>query len=329
MPASRRAARALDGPQLGARTTVWVQSSDSSDAAAGALTAALSAGDLTEVALEGMAMNRTRAARHPRLRVLLTAAVLTAAALPVSATQLASAQTRAQHLTPPRPEPTIVLEHGAWADASSWAGVIARLQHDGYTVDAPPDPLRGLAYDSSYLSDFLKTVAGPIILVGHSYGGAVITNAANANPNVKALIYVDAFIPAKGETLLQLVAAKPGSCLGSDPANVFNFVPYPGAPTGDVDVYLKTAADPPYPGFAECFANGLPASEAGVLAATQRPLAFSAASAPSGVPAWLTIPSWSVIGTADHVLPQAEQLFMSKRANAHITEINAGHLADG
>jgi pimeloyl-ACP methyl ester carboxylesterase len=104
-------------------------------------------------------------------------------------------------------------------------------------------------------------------------------------------------------------------------------VPYPGAKARDLDLYLKTAPDPPYPGFAQCFANGLPASQAAVLAATQRPLAFSAASTPSGVPAWQTIPSWSVIGTADHVLPPAEQLFMSRRAKAHITEIDAGHLS--
>jgi pimeloyl-ACP methyl ester carboxylesterase len=272
-------------------------------------------------------MNRTRAAGHPRLFLLLAATVLAISGLLLSAAQLASAQARTQQTRSPKPEATIVLEHGAWADASGWAGVIAHLQQDGYTVDAPPDPLRGLAYDSSYLSDFLKTITGPVILVGHSYGGAVITNAATGNPNVKALVYVDAFIPAKGETLLQLVAARPGSCLGGDPADVFNFVSYPGAPAGDVDLYLKAAADSPYPGFAECFANGLPASTAAVLAATQRPLAFSAASAPSGVPAWLTIPSWSIIGTADHVLPEAEQLFMSRRANAHVTEIDAGHLS--
>ena len=271
-------------------------------------------------------MDHAPAAGHRRI-LLLLATVLAIAGLLLTATPLASAQTHAQHTPSPRPKPTIVLEHGAWADASGWAGVIARLQQSGYTVDAPPDPLRGLAYDSSYLSYFLKTIAGPIILVGHSYGGAVITDAATGNPNVKALVYVDAFIPAKGETLLQLVAARPGSCLAGDPADVFNFVPYPGAPAGDVDLYLKATADGPYPGFAECFANGLPASMAAVLAATQRPLAFSAASAPSGDPAWLTIPSWSIIGTADHVLPEAEQLFMSQRANAHITQINAGHLS--
>ena len=181
--------------------------------------------------------------------------------------------------------------------------------------------------DSATLAGFLKTITGPIILVGHSYGGAVITNAATGNPDVKALVYVDAFIPAQGETLLQLIGAQPGSCLAGNPANVFTTVPYPGAPSGDADVYLQTAPDGTYPGFAQCFANGLPASEAAVLAATQRPLAFSAATAPSGVPAWQTIPSWSVIGTADHAIPPAEQLIMSERANAHITEIDAGHLS--
>jgi pimeloyl-ACP methyl ester carboxylesterase len=240
---------------------------------------------------------------------------------------MASAQVLERQAAQPGPTPTIVLEHGAWADASSWNGVIRRLEADGYTVDAPPNPLRGLAYDSSYLSDYLATISGPIILVGHSYGGAVITNAATGNPNVKALVYVDAFIPAQGESLLQLVAAQPGSCLAGNPADVFNLVPYPGAPAGDADTYLQTAPDGTYPGFAKCFANGLPASKAAVLAATQRPLAFNAAEAPSGVPAWLTIPSWSVIGTADRALPPTEQLFSSQRANAHITQINAGHLS--
>ena len=110
-------------------------------------------------------------------------------------------------------------------------------------------------------------------------------------------------------------------------ANAFLAVPYPGAPAGDFDTYLKTGPDLPYPGFARCFANGLPASRAAMLAATQRPIAFSAGSAPSGVPGWQTIPSCSLIGTADHVIPPAEQLFMSQRAHARITEINAVHLS--
>src|SRR5258708_39937046 len=134
-----------------------------------------------------------------------------------------------------------------------------------------------------------------------------------------------AFMPARGGTGFGLPAAQPGTCL--DPATAFNAVPYPGAPPGDFDVYLKAGPDLPYPGFAQCFANGLPARQAAILAATQRPITFSAGSAPSGVPAWQTIPSWSLIGTADHVIPPAEQIFMSQRAGAHITKINARHLS--
>src|SRR6516165_3412 len=123
-------------------------------------------------------------------------------------------------------KPVIVLEHGAWADASSWDEVIAGLQRQGFTVYAPPNPLRGVLYDSTYLKDFLTqnpVLAGkPVILVGHSYGGFVITNAATGDANVKALVYVDAFIPAAGDTLASLTGTR--SCLGS---SAFNFVPYP------------------------------------------------------------------------------------------------------
>jgi pimeloyl-ACP methyl ester carboxylesterase len=274
-------------------------------------------------------MKFARVAHPIRLRAItiVIAAIAAIAGLLITTSQAASAQMRTADRAQQAAKPTIVLEHGAWADASSWDGVIQRLQRAGYTVDAPPNPLRGLSYDSTYLADYLKTIAGPIVLVGHSYGGAVITNAATGNPEVKALVYVDAFIPAQGDTLLQLINAQPGSCLAGNPASVFTTVPYPGGPAGDFDLYLKTAPDLPYPGFDECFANGLPAGEAAVLAATQRPLAFSAVSTPSGPPAWQTIPSWSVIGTADHVIPPAEQLAMSRQAGARITEINAGHLS--
>jgi pimeloyl-ACP methyl ester carboxylesterase len=259
------------------------------------------------------------------MRIMLIAVVLAVAGLVVSASQIAPAGATTFHAAGDRPKPTIVLEHGAWADGSSWTGEVQLLQADGYTVYAPPNPLRGLANDSATLAGFLSTIPGPIVLVGHSYGGMVITNAATGNPNVKALVYVNAFIPTQGETAFGLTAAQPGSCVGS--ANAFNAVPYPGAPAGDFDTYLKAGPDAPYPGFAQCFANGLPASQAAVLAATQRPIAFSAGSDPSGVPAWKTTPSWSLIGTADHVIPPAEQLFMSQRAKAHITEIDAGHLS--
>jgi pimeloyl-ACP methyl ester carboxylesterase len=216
-----------------------------------------------------------------------------------------------------------VLVHGAWADSSSWNAVVEQLQALGYTVDAPPNPLRGVSPDSAYLSDFLSTISGPIILVGHSYGGFVITNAATGNSQVKALVYDDAFIPAAGDTPGTLSAAEPGSCLAvADPTTVLNFVPFPGAASGDADVYVKQSV---FPG---CFANGLPASEGAALAAEQQPLAASTLSDTlTTTPAWQTIPSWDIVGTADKVIPPAEQLAMAKRAGAHVTEIDAPHLS--
>ena len=254
------------------------------------------------------------------LGLAATTIALTAAAL--APAHLASASVRTSSASSPKP--TVVIEAGAWADNSSFAGVVRLLQDDGYTVDVPPNPLQGLTYDSRTLAGFLATISGPIVLVGHSYGGMVTTNAAAGNPNVKALVYVDAYIPAQGDTLQGLTGAQPGSCLAVAPAdvtNVFTFAPIPGAPAGDVDAYVKPSV------FASCFANGLPASEGAVLAATQRPLATGTLTDPSGVPAWRTIPSWAVVGTADHVIPPAEQLFMATRAHAHITEVDAPHLS--
>ena len=225
----------------------------------------------------------------------------------------------------PEQTPTIVLVHGAWADAASWDKVIMRLQEDGFTVYAPPNPLRGLPQDSAYLHDFLTQnpalTGQPVVLAGHSYGGAVITNAAVGDPQVKALVYVDAFIPDQDETIGQLAGAQPGSCLLGNPADIFNSVPDPGGPAGDVDLYIKSSVVP------GCFATGLPPGQAAVIATTQRPLPASAFSEPSGAPALKTIPSWAVIGTADQVIPPAELTFMAKRAGAHITELNAGHLS--
>ena len=253
--------------------------------------------------------------RRSRLRWIVLAALL------ASLTGLVAGQFAIANATARSPKPTIVLLHGAWADSGSWDQVTGRLQHDGYTVDVPPNPLRGLPDDAAYLADFLHSISGPIVLVGHSYGGAVITNAANGIANVKALVYVDAFIPAQGETLGQLAGERPGSCVAGDPTQIFNLVPYPGAPDGAVDAYVKPSL------FPSCFANDLPAKEAAVLASTQRPLSTVAIAQPSGPPAWASIPSWALVGTADHVIPPAEQLFMAQRAHAHIEKVNASHLS--
>jgi pimeloyl-ACP methyl ester carboxylesterase len=214
------------------------------------------------------------------------------------------------------PKPTVVLVHGAWADGSSWAPVASRLQRKGYPVLVAPNPLRGLASDAAYLAAYLQQhTTGPIVLVGHSYGGAVVTNAALADPDVKALVYVDAFVPDQGDTILGLLGG------GGDPNALFDFVGYPGAPAGDVDLYIKTAL------FPSLFAGGLPAATSNELAAAQRPITLSALAEPSATAAWKTLPSWYLVGTEDQILPPALQLTMAQRANSRIVQVRAPHLA--
>ena len=253
--------------------------------------------------------------RTLRCAVGIAAAIL-ALALP-SAAGAAGGQT---HPAPAASKPTVVLVHGAWADSGSWNMVTERLQRAGYTVDVPPNPLRGLASDSETIADFLATVPGPIVLVGHSYGGAVITDAATGNKEVKALVYVDAYAPDEGQSLEELTGAE--SCLHvADPKTVFNFAPFPGAPKEVFDAYVKQSV------FPECFANTLPAAEGKVLAATQRPLALNALVEKSTAPAWKTIPAWAVVGTVDHIIPEVSQLAMAQHAHAHITKVRAPHLS--
>ena len=263
-------------------------------------------------------MNIARAARHVRLRFVTPVLAAAIAALVIPLSQVASAHTTTRAAASGVPKPAIVLEHGAWANTASWAAVIQRLQADGYTVYAPPNPLQGLPYDSGFLADFLHSISGPIVLVGHSYGGAVITNAATGDRQVKALVYVDAFAPDQNQSLAQLLASVPGSCAA--PQNL-TVVPFPGAPAGVGNAYITQSS------FPSCMANGLPAREAQALAADQAPIATTALTQPSGVPAWKTIPSWAVVGTADHAIPPALQLAMAENAHAHITEVNAPHLS--
>ena len=217
------------------------------------------------------------------------------------------------------PRPTIVLVHGDWADASSWNEVIAPLQHRGFTVVAPPNTLRGPSQDAPYLASYLQTIPGPIVLVAHSYGGFVITNAATGLANVEALVYIDAFAPDENETALDLVGDTT-SCVNDNEA--FIFVPF----SGGLDLYLRWEAARPYEGFMECFANGVDQRTARLLAAGQRPASAAQFSEPSGAPAWETIESWALLGTQDNVIPPTLQEEMYERAGARITRVKAGHL---
>jgi len=216
-----------------------------------------------------------------------------------------------------QPKPTIVLVHGAWADGSSWNRVTKRLQSEGYTVIAPANPLRGITSDSAYLASVLANVPGPIVLVAHSYGGAVITTAATGNPNVKALVYVAAFIPDAGETLVDLLKF-PGSqiVVPPSPDATVTARPFPGG----VDFYVNPDS------FHQIFAADLPAERTALMAASQRPLAAAAFTEPSGPPAWKTIPTWALVATEDNTIGTANTRFMAQRAApTHTVEIDSSH----
>jgi pimeloyl-ACP methyl ester carboxylesterase len=219
-------------------------------------------------------------------------------------------------------KPTIVLVHGAWADASSWNAVASALQAQGYTVLAPPNLLRGPASDAAYVSSFIaQRTSGPVVLVGHSYGGFVITNAATGGGDVRALVYVDAFLPEEGEFVFQILGGSGSALDVPDPTTVLDIVGYPGAPEGDAEAFLK--ADTVH----KSFAQDLPEADRWLVHATQRPITLSANTTPSGVPAWKTIPSWVVIGTEDLTIPAATQRSMAERAGSKITEVAGSHVS--
>jgi pimeloyl-ACP methyl ester carboxylesterase len=215
-------------------------------------------------------------------------------------------------------KPTVVLVHGGWADSSGWNAEIARLQKLGYPVIAPANPLRGLASDADYIRTVLRTIDGPIILVGHSYGGAVITNAAVGVANVKALVYIAGFAPEKGESLIQLVTKNPGTMIG--PKTLIQRK-YPLADGAEgTDLYLTER------GFETAFASDLPKKQADQMWAEQRPFSQEAFASLSGDPAWKTVPSWYLVATQDHAIPPATQMFMAHRANAKIFTVASSHV---
>ena len=227
---------------------------------------------------------------------------------------MSAAQTSAE----PGRQPTVVLVHGAFADGSSWNGVIERLQRQGYSVVAPANPLRGLAADSAYLASVVNQLDGPVLLVGHSYAGALITNTATDAANVVGLVYVAAFAPDQGEVLGDVAASSKDSLLGT--AQVQRG--YPTGPGGETAP--EFLVDPAR--FREVFAADLPAEQAAVLAATQRPVAAAAFSDVSGPPAWKTLPSWAVVATADKAAGSDLVRSMAQRAGAEIVEVDASHV---
>jgi pimeloyl-ACP methyl ester carboxylesterase len=220
------------------------------------------------------------------------------------------------------PKPTIVLVHGAWADGSSWNPVAAELQRQGFTVLIPPNLLRGVGIDAPYIASVLaQRTTGPVVLVGHSYGGVVISNAATGGGDVRALVYVDAFIPDKGETVFQILGGSGSAIAVPDPTTVLDLAGYPGAPEGDVEAFLK--ADTVH----KFFAQDLPEKDRWLIVASQRPITLSANLAPSGAGAWKTLPSWAVVGTQDLVIPPQTQRQMAERAGATITEVDGSHVS--
>ncbi|MFD7409923.1 alpha/beta fold hydrolase [Streptomyces sp. NPDC059866] len=253
---------------------------------------------------------------------LVTGAVATATAglafgaFALSGTANGAAKTAEAADTGRHAKPTIVLEHGAFADGSSWNGVIADLRADGYPVIAAANPLRGPASDATALRTVLDHVKGPKILVGHSYGGNVISQAATNDPEVKALVYVAAFLPAPGESALELTNKYPGSTL----PGALDPVTYKQADGSTAtDLYIQQDK------FHHQFAADVPAQQAALMAAEQRPIAQAALEEKATTAAWKTKPSWDIITTEDLNIPASVQRFMAKRAHAHTTEVAASH----
>ncbi|MDQ3862645.1 MAG: alpha/beta hydrolase [Actinomycetota bacterium] len=214
--------------------------------------------------------------------------------------------------------PTVVLVHGAFADASGWNDVVAQLQAEGLRVTAPPNPLRGISTDSAYINSYLEQIEGPVLAVGHSYGGAVITNAATKADNVVGLVYVAAFAPDEGETGGEIASSSKDSAV------------YPALiplqyPTGEgQETAVEFAIDPER--FHDAFAADLPEEQTAVMAATQRPVAELAFSEQTGAPAWKDLPSWAVVATGDKAAGSDVVRSMAERAGAEITEAEGSHV---
>jgi pimeloyl-ACP methyl ester carboxylesterase len=239
----------------------------------------------------------------PRLAILALA-IATLAAAPATA----------------KTKPTVVLVHGAFADASGWYGVQENLEDKGYKVISPPNPLRGVSADAAYLKSFLTTVSGPIVLVGHSYGGVVITNAATGNANVKALVYIAAFAPDAGDSVLSLSELGTDDQLGPAALDIRPF-PNPDGTTGQ-EGSIKLDL------FRKIFAADLSKKLARNMALSQRPASLVALGEPSGEPAWKTIPSYYMIAGEDRTIGTDVEVAMAKRIKPRktVTVRGASHV---
>ncbi|WP_244236653.1 alpha/beta fold hydrolase [Micromonospora violae] len=212
--------------------------------------------------------------------------------------------------------PTVVLIHGAFADASSWNGVIAHLKQRGYLVMAVANPLRSVQHDAAYARSILDSIDGPVVMAAHSYGGAVMTEAADGAANVKALVYVASISPEVGESVIDLVKKYPGSLIGTS----IKTIPFRRDDGGtEMDQYIKPDK------FQAAFAADVDPDVAGLMAVTQRPAADSAQTGSVTKVAWKTIPSWTLVTTQDQAIPPDLQRFMADRAKSTTVEIDASH----
>jgi pimeloyl-ACP methyl ester carboxylesterase len=252
--------------------------------------------------------------RRSRLTALAAAFLLAVSLTATTAPAGATGEPPARHHAPKKP--TVVLVHGAFADSSSWNGVIEGLDRKGYPVLAVANPLRGLHRDAAYLRSVLDSISGPIVLVGHSYGGSVMSEAAAGESAVKALVYIASFQLEAGESTAELAAKFPGGQLG--PA--LDSMPFP-TPDGDTgtDLYIRQDR------FRAVFAADVPDKIARLMAATQRPIAAQALEDKATQAAWKTIPSWTMITTQDLAIPAGSMRFMAERAGSTTIEIDASH----
>ncbi|WP_073788154.1 alpha/beta hydrolase [Streptomyces uncialis] len=269
-----------------------------------------------------MAVSPPSPSRPVRRRIVRAGAVSLSLAAAVCATAPAMAGGDPSGGRNPEPtgrgtKPTVVLVHGAFADASGWNAVVERLQHRGYPVVAPPNPLRGVLSDSAYVASVLKSIKGPIVLAGHSYGGAVISQAAAGNANVKALVYVSAFMPDVGENPATLSTKFTGSDLGT----ALRPVPYTDGTNSGTDLYIQNEK------FHSVFAADLPEAQTRVMAVEQRPVAQAGFAQNATKAAWRTIPSWFIVAKNDKAIAPDLERFEAKRAKSHTVEVDSSHVA--